>query len=288
MRLLKREDDGEFSLTEFIGNTIPQYAILSHTWGADGEEVTFKDLMEGAGKNEPGYKNKPGHEKIGFCGEQAARNGLQYFWVDTCCIDKSSSAELSEAINSMFRWYSEAERCYVYLSDVSTGAAISSHVLSQRTWEPYFQKSRWFTRGWTLQELIAPASIEFFSMEGELLGDKKSLEKQIHNITGIAVQALQGIPLSHFSAKERMSWAAKRETKREEDAAYSLLGIFDVNMPLLYGEQRQKAMARLHKEIKESLNGISPVLEDPMGQCTLSLNAPVWSIINFSRNFFVT
>ena len=254
MRLLKLKDDGEFSLIEFIGDKIPRYAILSHTWGADSEEVTFKDLVKGTSKSKAGY------QKIRFCGEQAATDGLQYFWVDTCCINKSSSAELSEAINSMFRWYHYASKCYVYLSDVSISGSIKNDQFFQGTWEPAFQKSRWFTRGWTLQELIAPASVEFFSVEGERLGDKKSLERQIHEITGITTQALQGGPLSQFSVNERMLWAAKRETKREEDAAYSLLGIFDIHMPLIYGEGRKKALVRLHKEIKESFKDKSPAL----------------------------
>src|ERR1700728_2668155 len=142
MRLLTLEDDGEFSLFEFIGDEIPRYAILSHTWGAGGEEVTFKDVMKGTGKSKAGY------QKIRFLGKQAATDGFQYFWVDTCCIDKSSSSELSEAINSMFRWYHDAGKCCVYLSDVSTSGSIKN---SQWTWEPAFQKSRWFTRGWTLQ-----------------------------------------------------------------------------------------------------------------------------------------
>src|SRR5436190_15715650 len=129
MRLLKFEGDGEFSLIEFIGDKIPPYAILSHTWGADGEEVTFKDLMEGTGKSKAGY------QKIRFCGEQAATDGLQYFWVDTCCIDKSSSAELQEAINSMFRWYRNAAKCYVYLSDVSRPAFDSNDKFNRLPWE---------------------------------------------------------------------------------------------------------------------------------------------------------
>ena len=234
MRLLKLENNSEFSLTEFISNETPRYAILSHTWGADGEELTFQDLINGTGES------KAGHKKIRFCGKQASKDGLQYFWVDTVCIDKSSSAELTEAINSMFRWYQDAARCYVYLSDVSV-----------RRWKPAFKKSRWFTRGWTLQELIAPASVEFFSKEENRLGNKQSLEQSLHEITGIAIQALRGSPLSHFSVDERMSWAAKRQTKREEDAAYSLLGIFNIHMPLIYGEKRQKALNRLQKTIKD-------------------------------------
>jgi hypothetical protein len=114
MRLLKYDKDGQLTVTSFINNAIPQYAILSHTWGADTEEVTFADVVQGGNKHKSGYK------KIRFCGEQAQRDGLQYFWVDTCCIDKSDQAELSLSIQSMFRWYQNATKCYVYLSDVST------------------------------------------------------------------------------------------------------------------------------------------------------------------------
>jgi len=237
MRLLKLEDDGEFSLTEFVGNKIPRYAILSHTWGADDEEPTFKDLVNGTGKSKAGY------EKIRFCEKQAAKDDLRYFWVDTVCIDKSSSAELAEAINSMFRWYHDAAKCYAYLSDVSMGSAVGINLSS---------KSRWFTRSWTLQELLAPASVEFFSAEGKRLGDRNSLLQEIHNVTGISIQALQGSSLSQFSVDERLSWAKGREAKREEDAAYSLLGMFDVYMPLIYGEGQQKAFIRLHREIEQS------------------------------------
>jgi len=239
MRLLQLEAEGEFSLVEIVGKNIPPYAILSHTWGPDDEEVTFKDIVDGVGKSKAGYG------KIRFCRKQAANDGLRYIWVDTCCIDKSSSAELSEAINSMFRWYHEAAKCYVYLSDVSANG-FDGNILS-------FQKSRWFTRGWTLQELIAPTSVEFFSSEGERLGDKNAFVQEIAAITSISILALQGRPLYQFSVRERMSWAERRETKREEDAAYSLLGIFDIHMPLLYGEGRNKALIRLQKEIAESL-----------------------------------
>jgi Heterokaryon incompatibility protein (HET) len=248
MRLLKCADAGDFYLTkDFVGNdSIPPYAILSHTWGKDEDELTFKDLQTGTGESKAGYK------KIQFCGEQAARDGLKHFWVDTCCINKLSSAELSEAINSMFQWYRDAAKCYVYLLDVSTGDYNENNQFSQFTWESAFRKSRWFTRGWTLQELIAPSSVEFFSRESKRLGDKKSLERQIHEITGITIQALQGSPLSRFSITERISWAANRETKREEDKAYSLLGMFDIHMPLIYGEGRKKAFRRLEEEIDKN------------------------------------
>ena len=248
MRLLELKSYGQFNLTNDLINSIPPYAILSHTWGADTDEVTFKDLISGTGKDRPGY------EKIRFCGEQARRDSLQYFWVDTCCIDKSNNNELSEAINSMFRWYRNAAKCYVYLSDVSRPAL---QAVNQLPWELAFRKSRWFTRGWTLQELIAPTSVEFFSKEGEQLGDKSSLSRHIHEITGIPIKVLQGGPQSDFSVTERMSWADKRETTREEDKAYSLLGIFDVYMPLIYGEGRDSAFKRLRGEINKALKGKS-------------------------------
>jgi tetratricopeptide (TPR) repeat protein len=243
MRLLQIKDGGEFSLVERVGNNIPPYAILSHTWGADEDEVTFRDLVDGTGGTKAGYS------KIRFCAQQAAKNDLYYIWIDTCCIDKSSSAELSEAINSMFRWYYDAAKCYAYLPDVSIGGFTKN--------DQSFQKSRWFTRGWTLQELLAPRLVEFFSVEGERLGDRASLLQEIHAITGISVQALGGSPLSQFTVNERLSWAHRRQTKREEDAAYCLLGIFDIHLPLLYGEGQKKAFIRLQKEIEESSKGQS-------------------------------
>jgi len=252
MRLLQLQGDSNFSLVERIGDDIPPYAILSHTWGPNNEEITFRDLNDGTGKTKAGFR------KLAFCGKQAANDGLQFFWVDTCCIDKSSSAELSEAINSMFCWYQKAERCYVYLSDVLHSSTDRDEECAKR-WELAFRKSRWFTRGWTLQELIAPASVEFFSSEGQLLGNKQTLQQTLHEITRIAFQALQGTALSSFSVEERMTWAKERKTTREEDMAYSLLGIFNIHMPLLYGEGKEKALKRLRKEIKESLGDATVV-----------------------------
>jgi tetratricopeptide (TPR) repeat protein len=242
MRLLKLNGAGQLSLIKVEGN--PKYAILSHTWGADGDEVTFEDLVKGNSL----VKNKLGYHKIKFCVEQAARDGLLYSWIDTCCINKADFTELSMSINSMFRWYREATRCYVYLSDVPNSEDPTSTIDSS------FPKSRWFTRGWTLQELVAPAEVQFYSVGGQVLGDKKSLERQIYEITGISIEALQGRSLSQFSVTERLSWAARRQTTVEEDAAYCLLGIFDTYMPLIYGEGREKALARLQREIQHSSN----------------------------------
>jgi hypothetical protein len=243
MRLLEMKSPGEFSLIQVAThNTLP-YAILSHTW--TGQEVTYQDLISGA------WKNKSGYEKIKFCGDQATRDGLQYFWIDTCCIDKSNSAELSTAINSMFRWYRNAKKCYVYLTDVSAPSHDGDLHPSQSTWEAAFRHSRWFTRGWTLQELIAPAIVEFFSKERTPLGDKNLLEKLIQEITQIPIQALRGNPFSDFSIAERKGWAAKRQTTEEEDLVYCLLGLCEVSMPPIYGEGKAAALKRLQMTVKE-------------------------------------
>lgn len=248
MRLLKYTSASEFMLKEFIGeDQIPPYAILSHTW-RDGEEVTFDELMNGTGKSKAGYK------KIQFCGKQAKRDGLQYFWVDTCCINKSDHVELRKAINSMFRWYQNATKCYVYLSDVSILKRKSSDYAFEFSWESAFRDSRWFTRGWTLQELLAPTSVEFFSREWRRLGDKISLKQQIHRTTGIPEPALEGTPLSQFGVNERLSWKEHRQTKFEEDEAYSLLGVFGVHITPIYGEGSTEAFRRLLNEVEKLEN----------------------------------
>ncbi len=205
MRLLLRSKTGKFTLTkELTGDDpIPPYAILSHIWGQDNEEVTFQDISNDTGEDKSGYEN------IRFCGDQARQDDLQHFWVDTCCIDKRNRAEVSRSINSMFRWYRNATRCYVYLSDVSTKKRKMGKSLKE-TWELDFRESRWFTRGWTLQELLAPVSVEFFSRERSRLGDKCSLEQQIYEITNISYSALQGDCLSQFSFEERMRWIEHR------------------------------------------------------------------------------
>jgi hypothetical protein len=243
MRLLKYEGDGRLTIASFDDDVIPRYAILSHTWGPDAEEVTLADLAEGGGKHKSGYK------KIRFCGEQAQQDGLQYFWVDTCCIDKSDKAELSFAIRSMFRWYQNATKCYVYLSDVSTKKRKADSISTEFTWESAFRSSRWFTRGWTLQELVAPSTVEFFSQEWKKLGDKISLKSLIKKITGIPCEALDGAPLCRFSIDERLRWKGDRQTKREEDAWYSLSGIFDVEVAPAYSEGAASAFKRLKDEI---------------------------------------
>jgi Heterokaryon incompatibility protein (HET) len=242
MRLLEQRPDGELALHEFTDKNVPAYAILSHMWNAnDKQEVTLQDVEVGTGKNKAGYR------KMQFCAKQAAEDGLRYFWIDTCCIDKRNAVELAEAINSMFRWYQNAAKCYVYMSDVST--------LSGSSWHSDFQESRWFKRGWTLQELLAPGLVEFFSRESTRLGDKTTLELQIHDITSIPVSALRCAPLSQYTIDERLSWALHRQTTRDEDQAYSLLGLFSVYIPLIYGEGRENAFRRLREEIDKPANG---------------------------------
>lgn len=246
MRLLKHNEDGSLNLTEdLLDQDNPKYVVLSHTWGPAKQEVTLQDLQSPIGEQQMG---KAGYAKVRFCSNQAAHDGYEYSWIDTCCIDKTNNVELTEAINSMFRWYREAARCYVYLSDVKVGQS------QNNDWHNDFVNSRWFTRGWTLQELLAPKSVEFFSSDGVRLGDKSSLEGEIYRATGIAIDALRGRSLSDFSVSERMAWATKRTTTRKEDEAYSLLGIFDVYMPLIYGE-RERALVRLMEQIDRSLQG---------------------------------
>jgi hypothetical protein len=245
MRLLHIRNGEGFTWTENLtGERIPPYAILSHTW-TEGQEVTFVDLKELDKVVDVDEQIKEGYRKLRFCAKQAKRDGLDYFWVDTCCIDKSNSSELQEAINSMFRWYQNAAKCYVYLSDVENN---TPEVDSDSA----FKQSRWFRRGWTLQELLAPHSVEFFSKDGARLGDKESLKHAIHEVTGIPLKALLGSDLSKFDVAERFSWAENRHTTREEDGAYCLLGIFGIYMSLIYGEGKDHAMTRLRKEVQEA------------------------------------
>jgi len=216
---------------EFIGSDIPPYAILSHAWGE--EEVTFQEL------GKPDSAMKKGYAKINQTCRLAARDGHQWVWVDTCCINKESSTELSEAINSMFHWYQQAKVCYVYLEDLDPGADLETDL----------RKCRWFTRGWTLQELIAPKVVSFYDSEWNCRGTKVDLASLVSRITGVPQSLLENTTRpSDFSIASRMSWAAGRETKRVEDIAYCLLGIFDVHLTPRYGE-RMKAFTRLQDAI---------------------------------------
>jgi hypothetical protein len=225
-------------LHEFIGADVPPYAILSHTWGK--EEVSYRDWQDlGA------ISSKAGFAKIQGACEQAKKDSLLWLWVDTNCIDKTSSAELTEAINSMYRWYAKSEICYAYLSDVDPGGP-DSHMRQ-------LEQSRWFTRGWTLQELLAPSDVIFFdaswSRIGRPNGFNRALTFEISRITGIHHRYIAGVfEVKFASIAERMSWLSRRQTTRLEDMAYCMLGLFDINIPLLYGEGA-KAFTRLQEEI---------------------------------------
>ena len=233
-------------MKEFIEKPLQGYAILSHTWGED--EVLYEDV-----KCRNAMKKKRGYQKIVKCCKLALAAGYDWVWIDTCCIDKSSSAELSEAINSMFDWYKSSDICYLYLEDVDIAGA------GDLTYQ-YFSRCRWVTRGWTLQDLIAPDAMVFYSANWKACGTRQYHAVTLEKVSEVSTSLLDGSwqqekfalvssPLSKFSIAQRMSWAARRRTTRAEDVAYCLLGIFDVNIPLLYGEGEAKAFWRLQEEI---------------------------------------
>lgn len=224
MRLL---DTLDHRLQEFYDAKIPEYAILSHVWG--DEEVSLQMLERIESKKSYGYT------KIMRCCDLALSQGWKYVWIDTCCIDKTSSADLSEAINSMYRWYQNAQVCNVYMADVS---ANNEHLP--------FRNSRWFSRGWTLQELLAPWTVVFYDTNWNDIGTKWGLIDDISQITYITQD--QMIDHKRVNIAVKMSWASLRRTTRLEDTAYCLMGLFDINMPLLYGEG-SKAFMRLQHEI---------------------------------------
>lgn len=231
---------------------LPPYAILSHTW--TGSEITMQQYQYAVASDDPRFdhiRTTQGYLKIEASCLQARAYHLPYVWIDTCCIDKTSSAELSEAINSMFRWYRLAQVCYAFLEDVEAAVSDRSGLANVDATVNTSQvaKSRWFTRGWTLQELIAPRYVQFYDKHWTCFGSKETMKVHLAQITGIDEDVLTGArSLDSISIARRMSWAAHRQTTKEEDLAYSLLGIFDINMPLLYGEGA-KAFVRLQEEI---------------------------------------
>lgn len=235
MRLINAQT---LQLEDFTLREVPPYAILSHTWG--GDEVTFQDMLSGRAH----LRSTKGYDKIRQTCRFAWEYGLNYAWVDTCCIDKSSSAELTESINSMFGYYQRSAICFALLADSRPG---SSNIRS----------SRWFTRGWTLQELIAPPRLIFYHQDWSHYADKSEISRMLSEITRIPCDVLaDSSKCSCLSVATKMSWAAERRTTRLEDTAYSLLGIFDINMPLIYGEGH-KAFIRLQEEIIKRVNDLT-------------------------------
>lgn len=234
MRLLNTRT---FEFKDFY-ERVPKYAILSHRW--ENEKITCRIVEERQQENVPGWA------KVRDCCMLARTRHVQWIWVDTCCIDKTSSSELSEAINSMYRWYAEAKECYVYMSDVGVPNLSTHKKLEQ------FASSVWFTRGWTLQELVAPKTVLFWNRKWEYLGSKEALNTCLEDITGIDSDVLSGeVKPSQYSISQRMSWAARRSTTRAEDRAYCLIGLFNVSMGMRYGEG-EKAFRRLQEEIMKS------------------------------------
>lgn len=307
MRLLHARN---FELHEFVGQP-PPYAILSHTW--EDDEVTFKDIA-----NLDLASQKKGFTKIRLCCKQTLEDGYDWAWVDTCCIDKSSSAELSETINSMFKWYEEAGTCYAFLSDMppvpgdwlykynkwyaSLGdmAPLSDQeqpsspdpfgnqrnqlrASDSETTElaappryPHFMKARWWTRGWTLQELIAPLEVKFYDRNWQYITCKNTCKELIRTATGIDRNVLSMAGhLSMTHVAEKISWVAKRNTTREEDMAYCLLSLLNINMPLLYGEGGTKAFRRLQEHVISSTEDPTLFLWDAVSNRLLSWSCSI-------------
>lgn len=258
IRLLRTDD---VRLCFFLGDAIPEYAILSHTWG--GEELSFQEMAAIEGNQEHPATKKAGYQKVVDTCRKAREDEIAYVWIDTCCIDKTSSSELTEAINSMYRWYERAKICYVLLADLD---------ISDSDFEADFPKCKWFTRGWCLQELLAPWNLHFFDRHWSFIGSKAALKSFISKITLIPeVVLVDGRHIKYLPVAQKMSWAANRETTRMEDMAYSLLGIFDVNMPMLYGEG-SRAFSRLQEEIifRSNDRSIFAFLCEPSSQVVAS------------------
>ncbi|KAK3698300.1 hypothetical protein LTR37_017008 [Vermiconidia calcicola] len=257
MRLLRRNEKGDLVFTADLHEP-PPYAILSHTWGTAYDEVSYQDIIGSTGQEKDAYS------KVQFIAEQARKEGLDYFWVDTCCIDKHNDAEVCTAIRSMFRWYKESTVCYVYLSDVSINKRLED---GSQAWENTFRNCRWFSRGWTLQELLAPDRVEFYA-RGQYVGSRDSLGAIIHTITGIDIEALRGRPLETYPFPTRLRWAYGRATTVPEDRAYALMGLSGVVLTPRYGEGESEARRRLMRKILKRYGDSSldqPVLSEQSG-----------------------
>ncbi|KAL4070122.1 heterokaryon incompatibility protein-domain-containing protein [Scleroderma yunnanense] len=218
-------------ILEFHDDNATDYAILSHRW--IDQEVNYDEIaeltkMEKDEQDE--IRHRDGYRKILASCEQAERDGYEWLWVDTCCINKRSSAELSEAINSMYRWYQNSSVCYVYFHDVPSTSFPTKP--DKRTYPNSDGWPEWFSRGWTLQEMIAPGNVQFFNQNWQSIGDKKVDSPPT---VPASLRSCHGLPIG-------------RRTTRVEDRAYSLLGLLDVNMPMLYGEGK-KAFQRFQLEI---------------------------------------
>lgn len=243
MRLISTDPHlrvGHFNLPSEVG---VGYAILSHVWRPSGEQPyaeVHRLAHEGTKVSDPRLSTK-----VRECHRLARANGLRWFWVDAPCIDQTNSAELSEAISSMYEWYAQASICFVHPPDVPPDDII-------RAPGSAFRRSIYFRRAWTLQELIAPRRVLFLSADWTVLGDKQELADLLEDITGINQDVLTfHRPLSEVSVAVRLSWASHRDASRLEDKVYCLMGLFDIHMTACYGEGAHKAFGRLQVKILE-------------------------------------
>ncbi|THU90667.1 HET-domain-containing protein [Dendrothele bispora CBS 962.96] len=239
-------------LKDFSGQPVPPYAILSHRWLDEKEEVTFHDYLHLL----PETKKKAGYRKIVEARRKAAKENLEYIWIDTCCIDRSNKSELDRNINSMYSYYQNSQICYVYLSDVWVKTSLRA---GATIWG-----SEWFKRGWTLQELVAPKQLIFFKADWEPIGGRQQLTSVIHHLTGIPPSVLNGsTPIKSVDIRTRMSWCAGRETTKPPDLAYCLLGILEVSMAMDYTESRGSAFKRLQEVLAHKYPNKFKKFEDP-------------------------
>ncbi|KAI1121429.1 heterokaryon incompatibility protein-domain-containing protein [Nemania abortiva] len=272
MRLLKT---GQYKLIEAndIPDPFPQYAILSHTWISPKDEITYQDFKQRKGDIENDIFKQKGWAKLQRYCDRAAKDGWDWAWMDTCCIDKTNPADTQEAINAMFRWYQNAGVCYAYLEDVDASPSIThgsfpmdldlddiagkDNVANPTSFhhmalKAFLVKAKWFTRGWTLQELLAPPYLVFVDRAWRRIGTRESWADEIKTASRIEARHLTSFNPMDFescSIAMRLSWASRRETTVEEDETYSLLGLFGISLPLIYGEGRLRAFYRLQREL---------------------------------------
>ena len=230
-----------------------RYAILSHRWIQDGEGGEISLTTLNATELSDASLQTPSLNKLRGACAKAKEQGLTWIWIDTCCIDQTSSSELAKAINSMFRLYRQSAVCYIYLHDVVASAS------EEEPFRKFTHKrvksskyAEWFERGWTLQELVASKNAQFYDKNWGYLGTKDSLAHDVRTLTGIDEDYLRGVKdIRTASIATKMSWMANRVTKEPEDRAYSMMGIFDVNLSLCYGEGGSRAFMRLQRELLE-------------------------------------
>ncbi|KAK6435197.1 hypothetical protein LTR95_008617 [Oleoguttula sp. CCFEE 5521] len=221
--------DPQYSITE-------RYAILSHRWHA--KEISYQQL-ESAEKIARSI-TLPHFAKIQSACAKAASLGYQWLWIDTCCINKQDNAELTESLNSMYKWYNVDHITAKGPTPFAVAATDESKV----------PESEWFTRGWTLQELLACKTARFYDVNWDEIGTKATLALDLQRITRIEAGYLHHRKSLHLaSIATKLSWACDRVTTRPEDKVYSLVGLFDVYLPIQYGEGLKKAFRRLQLEL---------------------------------------